>query len=211
MDLFEGMLQKDKDEFRRVCNKLMSICFICKRNESTKSDYYFILRFKDMFLRYLDVLGYSLEINEEYGVIQMINRENYNHLNLRLNDSIILLILRILYDEKKRELSLTDVVINLGDIQEKYLSLKIREKQIDKTTMSNALRLFRRFNLIELLDRELMQEDARIVIYDSILMAVRVEDIKRVNEMLALYRKGKENKNEEAVEDQADQLAQVSE
>lgn len=211
MDLFEGMLQKDKDEFRRVCNKLMSICFICKRNESTKSDYYFILRFKDMFLRYLDVLGYSLEINEEYGVIQMINRENYNHLNLRLNDSIILLILRILYDEKKRELSLTDVVINLGDIQEKYLSLKIREKQIDKTTMSNALRLFRRFNLIELLDRELMQEDARIVIYDSILMAVRVEDIKRVNEMLALYRKGKENKNEEAAEDQADQLAQVSE
>lgn len=211
MDLFEGMLQKDKDEFRRVCNKLMSICFICKRNESTKSDYYFILRFKDMFLRYLDVLGYSLEINEEYGVIQMINRENYNHLNLRLNDSIILLILRILYDEKKRELSLTDVVINLGDIQEKYLSLKIREKQIDKTTMSNALRLFRRFNLIELLDRELMQEDARIVIYDSILMAVRVEDIKRVNEMLALYRKGKEKDNEEAAEGQADQLAQVSE
>lgn len=211
MDLFKGMLQKDKDEFRRVCNKLMSICFICKRNESTKSDYYFILRFKDMFLRYLDVLGYSLEINEEYGVIQMINRENYNHLNLRLNDSIILLILRILYDEKKRELSLTDVVINLGDIQEKYLSLKIREKQIDKTTMSNALRLFRRFNLIELLDREQMQEDARIVIYDSILMAVRVEDIKRVNEMLALYRKGKENKNEEAAEGQADQLAQVSE
>lgn len=211
MDLFEGMLQKDKDEFRRVCNKLMSICFICKRNEGTKSDYYFILRFKDMFLRYLDVLGYSLEINEEYGVIQMINRENYNHLNLRLNDSIILLILRILYDEKKRELSLTDVVINLGDIQEKYLSLKIREKQIDKTTMSNALRLFRRFNLIELLDRELMQEDARIVIYDSILMAVRVEDIKRVNEMLALYRKGKEKDNEEAAEGQADQLAQVSE
>lgn len=211
MDLFEGMLQKDKDEFRRVCNKLMSICFICKRNESTKSDYYFILRFKDMFLRYLDVLGYSLEINEEYGVIQMINRENYNHLNLRLNDSIILLILRILYDEQKRELSLTDVVINLGDIQEKYLSLKIREKQIDKTTMSNALRLFRRFNLIELLDRELMQEDARIVIYDSILMAVRVEDIKRVNEMLALYRKGKEKDNEEAAEGQADQLAQVSE
>lgn len=211
MDLFEGMLQKDRDEFRRVCNKLMSICFICKRNESTKSDYYFILRFKDMFLRYLDVLGYSLEINEEYGVIQMINRENYNHLNLRLNDSIILLILRILYDEKKRELSLTDVVINLGDIQEKYLSLKIREKQIDKTTMSNALRLFRRFNLIELLDRELMQEDARIVIYDSILMAVRVEDIKRVNEMLALYRKGKEKDNEEAAEGQADQLAQVSE
>lgn len=190
MDLFEGMLQKDKDEFRRVCNKLMSICFICKQNEDTKSEYYFILRQKPVFLRYLDVLGYTLEINEEYGVVQLVNRENFNHVHLKLNDSIILLILRILYDEKKRELSLSDVVINIGDIQEKYLSLKIREKQIDKTTMNNALRLFRRYNLVALLDKDLTQEDSRIVIYDSILMAVRVEDIKRVSDMIALYRKG---------------------
>ena len=190
MELFEGLLKKDKDEFCRVCNKLMSICFICKQNEDTKSDYYFIFRHKAVFLRYLDVLGYTLEINEEYGVIQLVNRENYNHVHLKLYDSIILLILRILYDEKKRELSLTDVVINVGDIQEKYLSLKIREKQIDKTTMGNALRTFRRYNLVSLLDKDLTKEEARIVIYDTILMAVRVEDIKRVSDLIAQYRKG---------------------
>lgn len=190
MELFEGMLQKDKDEFRRVCNKLMSTCFICRQNGDTKSEYYFILRQKPVFVRYLDVLGYSLEINEEYGVIQLVNRENYNHLRLKLYESIILLILRILYDEKKRELSLSDVVINIGDIQEKYLSLKIREKQIDKTTMNNALRLFKRYNLIALLDKDLLKEESRIVIYDSILMAVRVEDIKKVSDMIGLYRKG---------------------
>ena len=204
MDLFEGMMQKDRDQFRRVCNKLMSMCFIVRRNETTKSEYYFILRMREVFARYLDVLGYTLEINEEYGVIQLVNRENYNHLNLKLYDSIILLILRILYDEKKRELSLTDVVVNLGDIQEKYVSLKIREKQIDKTTMNNALRLFRRFNLVELLDRDLLQEESRVVIYDSILMAVRVEDIKRVSDLISLYRKGEEKGNEEAQENPAD-------
>ena len=204
MDLFEGMMQKDRDQFRRVCNKLMSMCFIVRRNETTKSEYYFILRMREVFARYLDVLGYTLEINEEYGVIQLVNRENYNHLNLKLYDSIILLILRILYDEKKRELSLTDVVVNLGDIQEKYLSLKIRERQIDKTTMNNALRLFRRFNLVELLDRDLLQEESRVVIYDSILMAVRVEDIKRVSDLISLYRKGEEKGNEEAQENPAD-------
>lgn len=52
------------------------------------------------------------------------------------------------------------------------------------------LRLFRRFNLIELLDRELTQEESRIIIYDSILMAVRVEDIKRTAELIDQYRKG---------------------
>ena len=95
---------------------------------------------------------------------------------------------------------MTDVVVNIGDIQEKYLSLKIREKQIDKTTMNNALRLFKRYNLIALLDKDLTQEDSRIVIYDSILMAVRVEDIKRVSDMIALYRKGGTVENENTEE-----------
>ena len=85
MDLFEGMLQKDKDEFRRVCNRLMSTCFLVKKNEATKADYYFVLRQKEVFLHYLGILGYTLEISESYGVIQLVNQENYNHLRLKLD------------------------------------------------------------------------------------------------------------------------------
>ena len=39
-------------------------------------------------------------------------------------------------------------------------------------------------------NKDLLKEESRIVIYDSILMAVRVEDIKKAVEMIALYRKG---------------------
>lgn len=204
MQTYDTMLQRDKDEFSRVCNRLMSCCFICKKNEKTKSDYYFIEKWKDVFEEYIGILGYSLEFNEEYGVIQLVNRENYNHLHLKMIESIVLLILRILYDEKKRELSLTDVVVNVGDIQEKFLTLKIRDKQIDKTTLNNTLRLFKRFNLIELLDRNASEEDSRILIYDSILMAVRVDDVRRVSELVDLYRKRKGTKNEITEEDPAD-------
>lgn len=204
MQKYDTMLQRDKDEFSRVCNRLMSCCFICKKNEKTKSDYYFIEKWKDVFEEYIGILGYSLEFNEEYGVIQLVNRENYNHLHLKMIESIILLILRILYDEKKRELSLTDVVVNVGDIQEKFLTLKIRDKQIDKTTLNNTLRLFKRFNLVELLDRNASEEDSRILIYDSILMAVRVDDIRRVSELVDLYRKRKGTKDEITEEDPAD-------
>ncbi|HUM84258.1 MAG TPA: DUF4194 domain-containing protein [Lachnospiraceae bacterium] len=203
MEFLEGMPEKDKVEFRRVANRMISMCFICRKNEQTKKDYYFVLRYKEKLTAYFDVLGYVPEINEEYGVVQLVNRENTNHLNLRLNDSIILLILRILYDEKKRELSLTDVVINVGDIQEKYLSLNVRSKQIDKTTMNNSLRLFRRYDLIEILDRDLTKEESRIIIYDSILMAVRVEDIRRAYDMAEIYRKG-DGRDEETDQDEAD-------
>lgn len=204
MDIFDGMSQKDQDQFRRVCARLMSMCFICKRNENTRQDYYYILRQRPALEEYLGVLGLSLEISEQYGVVQLTSREGVGHVSLKLADSVVLLILRILYDEKKRELSLTDVVINVGDIQEKYLSMKVRNKQMDKTTLNNALRTLRRYNIIQLLDRDMTQEDARILIYDSILMAVRVEDIQRVSELLDQYRKGGERTDETAEENPAD-------
>lgn len=207
MDFLEGMLQKDKDEFTRICNRLLSSCFICKRNEAARADYYFIQKHREKFAQYLLVSGYRLEINEEYGVVQLTNPQNYNRYNMKLFESILLLILRILYDEKKRELSVSDeVIVNMGDVHEKFLSLKIRDKMMDKTTLRNAVSTMRRFQLVEVLDKELSNEDSRIIIYDSILMAVRVEDIKQVYEKLNNYRKGGKA-NEEADESEADQLA----
>ena len=207
MELLEKMLQRDQDEFKRICNKLLSHCFLCKANDPGRADYYFVLKYRTEFQEYLSVLGYRLEINEDDGVIQLTNPQNYNRVNLKLFESIILLILRVLYDEKKRELSVSDeVIVNLGDIQDKFLSLQIRDKMIDKTTMRNALSLFRRFSLIELLDRDLSKEESRIIIFNSILMAVRIEDIKQAYEKLELYRKGK-GSDEKTETDEADQLA----
>lgn len=203
MELLEGMLQRDKDEFKRICNRLLSVCFLCKGNATNKFDYYFVLKYREKFADYLGILGYRLDINEEYGVIQLTNMQNYNRLNLKLYESIILLILRILFDEKKRELSASDeVIVNLGDIHDKFLSLKIREKMLDKTTLRNALSLFRRFQLIETLDKDLNNEESRILIFDSILMAVKVEDIKQAYDKLEIYRKGARS-DEEADENEA--------
>ena len=95
------------------------------------------------------------------------------------------------------------MIVNLGDIQDKYLSLKIRDKMIDRTTMRNALSRCRRFQLVETLDKDLSNEESRILIYDSILMAVRVEDIRQAHEKREIYRKGK-GANEEADETEAD-------
>ncbi|MDE5932824.1 MAG: DUF4194 domain-containing protein, partial [Lachnospiraceae bacterium] len=115
MNLLDGMIQRDKDNFVRICNKLLSTCFLCKGNSTSRTDYYFVLKYKSEIAEYLSVLGYRLEINEEYGVIQLTNPQNYNRLNLKLYESVILLILRVLFDEKKRELSAADeVIVNLG-------------------------------------------------------------------------------------------------
>lgn len=207
MELLQGLSQGDKENFRRICNKLISVCFICKKKEDTRSDYYFLLRHKQLFKQYIEILGYNLNVNEEYGVVQLVNLQNYNRINLKLFESIILLILRILYDEKKRELSLdNDIIIDVGEIQDKFMALKIRDKLIDKTTLGNALRVFRRFQLLESLDKDLTRADSRILLYDSILMAVKVDDIKEAYGKIEIYRKGGDA-DEESDTDEADPLA----
>ncbi len=207
MVFLEGMLQRDKDDFSRICNRLLSNCFLCKRHESQKSDYYFVIKYKEKFVQYLTLLGYRLEVNEEYGVVQLTNPHNYNRYSLKLFESVIILILRILYDEKRRELSVSDeVIINIGDIHEKFMSFNIRDKMLDKTTLRNALSTMRRFGIVEIIDKDVTSEDARILIFDSILMAIRVEDIRSVYEKLDKYRKG-EKTGEETDESEADQLA----
>jgi hypothetical protein len=204
VELLDKLSVREKEEFKRISNKLLSICFLCKKNEASKNDYYFILRHKEVFNSYFKVLGFQIEINEEYGVAQLVNTLNYNRLQFKLFDSIILLLLRVLFDEKIRELSLVnDVVVTIGEIQEKFLALKIRDKLIDKTTLNNSLKLLKRFNIIENLDRDLTSEDSRIIVYQSILMALRVDDVKAVYDKINIYKKGGEIV-EEVEEDEAD-------
>ena len=63
MDILDGMLQRDKDDFSRICNRLLSSCFLCKRNETNKSDYYFVMKYKENFrtvLLFWDIVWKSM-------------------------------------------------------------------------------------------------------------------------------------------------------
>lgn len=203
MDLYNNLNTRDKEQFKKVSNKLLSNCFICGKIESNKNDYYFILRNKNIISEYFSILGFSLEINEEYKCIQLVNLLNNNRIRFTIWESIVILILRAIYDEKIREISLSnEVVINIGDIQEKITALKIREKLIDKVVLNNTLRMLKRFNIITNLDSDLTREDTRIIIHPTILMAIRVDDIRDVYNKLKNYKKGDED-SEEAEEDQA--------
>ena len=67
--------------------------------------------------------------------------------------------------------------------------------------------LFRRYNLIQNLDSDVNQPDARLVIYPSIIMAVPVENINEYFEMterkLNEYAGGKEDGKSEEDPDQS--------
>ena len=195
-------------KFRIVANKLLNTCFILKRKEDTRDDYFYIIQNKKYFVDYFDLLGYSIDVNESLGVISIRNDFGTGRLRLKKIESILLLILRLLYVEKRKELSLNkDVIVLSDEIQQKYALLNLKTKtRLDKTMLKDTLRIFRKYNLISNLDSDVTLSDARVVIYPSILFALSNDDVtdlyEKVHVKLTKYADGGEEPgNEETVQD----------
>lgn len=197
----ESLVQKDK--FRSAANKLLNHCFIIKRREDMRNDYVFVVQNKRLFDEYFDLLGYELRVNESSGVIGLLSLTGTGRLRLKKIESVLLLILRLLYIEKKKEIGLSDdVVIMAEEIHDKYGMLKIQSKPaIDKTTLRDVIRLFKRFNLADTIDSDVTRPEARIVVYPSVLFAIPSDNINElydiVNEKLIGYTGGNEADDEE--------------
>ena len=73
-DRFEKILGSvSKEKFRQNANKLLNECFILKECTDTKNCYYFILKEKELYITFFDLLGYDIVISEEYGMIAINN------------------------------------------------------------------------------------------------------------------------------------------
>ena len=166
-----------RDKFKSAANKLLGECFLLKKHKDTASDYNYILNNKDAFIEYFDILGYELIIDEQNGVIGLNNPSGTCRIHLKKIESILLLILRLLYIEKRKQLSqIDDVIIIADEIYDKYSMLKMNAK-LDKTAMRNTLGMFQRYHLIGKLDSDMSNPDTRIMIYPSILFAVTVSSL----------------------------------
>lgn len=70
-ELIESAAQKEK--FRVAANKLLNQCFLLRKREDTKKEYVFVRQNRELFLPFFDLLGYDLKINEDQGVIGIVN------------------------------------------------------------------------------------------------------------------------------------------
>ena len=197
-----------KDNFRITANKLLNHSFIIKKKEDTRKDYLFVISNRAYFESYFDLLGYELIINDDQGVIGLKNTYGHGKLALKKYESIMLLILRLMYLEKRKEISsgTDEVVVLIEEIREKYQMLKVKNKLVlDKTLEKNILSLFKKYNLIKNLDSDLNDIETRVVIYPSILLALYTDDIssyhKQIQDKLNAYAKEGEDDEESTDED----------
>ncbi len=209
MEFIDVLENVPKDKFRATANKLLNECFIIKKNKDTISDYNFILNYRDYFISLFDVLGYELVIQEDQGVIGINNPAGTGRIHLKKIESMLLLILRLLYIEERKKVSQTgDVVVIVDQVYDKYNMLKMQNK-LDKTTLRNSMGLFRRYHLIQNLDADMSNPDTRVIIYPSILLAVAnssLDDMyQAARDKLDKYGRGGEDRADSSDDEEADE------
>lgn len=179
LEALEKMTQGQKDQFKDTANKLLAYTFLCRDKRDNKEAYYFLMSYKQVFDEFFQILGYEITLDMPTGSVMLSGAAASNVLKLKRDESLILLILRLLYHEMAKNTSLNEnIVCSVSDIHEKYDYLEIKRK-LNKTDLMSALRILRRYNLIEV-SGDLTSSSCKIVLLPTILMAIKSEDITEV-------------------------------
>jgi hypothetical protein len=205
---FQSFTESDKDRFMMVCNTLLQVNYMVNR-PTNHDDYDFVNKHETVFKAYFMLSGFRLILYREHRMVAVVNDENLNRFRLRKFETVVILILRILYHRKMEKITLSpDVEIDVRDI---HLELQRvgygqQDNRVAKGDLKDALRHFRRYNLINYIARD-FSDDSRISIHPSIMVAVGYADIRDVLERLQSLAKGGDSDDvEDTDEDQTDQL-----
>ncbi|NMD43551.1 MAG: DUF4194 domain-containing protein [Firmicutes bacterium] len=184
-ELYEQLSDKEKAFFSEMVNRLLARTFLVYEREEDRRGYRFVERHLSLFRWYLELAHWDLFHDRQLAVIQLYNRDERNRRNFSIQETIFLFILRLIYDDKRQELRLTDQVLVSGqEIQEKYLALGIRQRLPAREDMQRILRLFGRFSLLELRKGQWRDPEALYLLYPSLLMVLNTADLESLAEWL---------------------------
>lgn len=155
-----------------LANYLLNHCFVIGNLDSTREKYYLITNNEEELQTIFRPLGYSIVINRTLRVAQLVNLHERGRVEFQKYETILLLILRLLYVEKRETLSVSEqlVTVTVEEVETEYNKLNLPRK-LDRRTLEAALRTFKKYNLALALER-LEKSSARIQILSSIMLAL---------------------------------------
>lgn len=168
-----------------IANYLLNNCFLMGTVDTTREKYYYVINHEESFRQIFLPIGYTLVVHRNLRVIQLINNHGSGRIILKKYESIILLILRLLYVEKRESLSTSEdrVFATVEEIKNEYEKLNLPRK-FDRVLLEESLRNIKRYNLLKVEDR-LSDMDAKIRIYPSVMLAMPDVNINKAYEETA--------------------------
>jgi hypothetical protein len=184
--------EKARREIPRVVNRLLGGTFLYQDSEADKEDYYLVHRHRAVFTALLTVAGFTLLHNDYHRVFQVVSDFGYCRQRYRLDESLMIVVLRKLYEEQAEQLRLaTDPVVTIGEVREEYRTITGKERDLGIGQYEAILRRLRRLGLIEPLDGrslDVRDSEARLRLRGSVKMILPVQTAEEMEAWLRKYR-----------------------
>lgn len=183
-DSWEMFSSSEKELFQRCCRRLLKTTFVVRdRDEDSKKLYFFISKNEDTFSEYLGFMGFDIVVDKDNGVVMLTNdggvtesgKIQANRLKLKINESIVLCCLWVLYLDRIKLGSLQKKIsVSVFDLRNELEKYGLKDEFDGKTTMGDILKLFSKFSLIDIAGK-VGEPDCKIVIYPSIQFALDMD------------------------------------
>ena len=180
-----------------IANYLLNNCFLMGTVDTTREKYYYVINHEESFRQIFLPIGYTLVIHRNLRVVQLINNHGSGRIALRKYESIILLIFRLLYVEKRESLSTNEdrIYATVEEIKNEYEKLNLPRK-FDRAFLEDSIRNIKRYNLVQVADK-LVDMDVRIQIYPSVMLAMPDANISKAYDETVKLLSQYENSEEE--------------
>jgi hypothetical protein len=184
--------EKRRREVPRVMNRLLGKTFLYQDDEADKEDYYLVYRHRGVFDALFSTTGFTLLHDDYHRVFQVVSDFGYCRRRYRLDESLMIVVLRKLYEEHSEQLSLAkDPVVTVGEIREEYRTITGKERTLGIVRYEEILRRMKSLGLIELVDgRSLDVHDSelRLRLRGSVKMVLPVQTAEEMEAWLRKYR-----------------------
>lgn len=188
---FQKLTETEKEKFSRICNKILDKNFLIRQKESDKEDYFFVVGHMTLFQNYFLLMDYMVTHYESDQIVALSTEAGRNRTRLKRNDTIMLLILRLLYQKKSKEATqLNQILVSVKEIQEELDRTSLFKGRFPKTELQTTMRMLKSYSLIDFQSSNLINDDTRIEIYPSLLRVVNIDDMNKLEIQLRAYSNG---------------------
>ena len=158
------------ERFKTALHVLTSKTFIIRGMDKERELYDFTIRNIALFEAWFSCMDASIVRDESLGVIAFRGSGN-TRLFFTKDEICSVLVLRLIYEEKRLEVSLTKFpVISVRDFQDKYNAMTGEE--IKKTALINVLRRLSSCKLISVESHDYADPEGILQLYPSIPMSI---------------------------------------
>ena len=194
--------EKARREVPRVMNRLLGRTFLYQSGEDDKEDYYLVQRHRDLFAALFSLSGFTLLHDDYHRIFQVVSDFGYCRQRYRLDESLMIVVLRKLYEEQAEKLSLAqDPVVTVGEVREEYRTITGRERTLGVVQYEALVRRLLSLGLVELVDGrtlDVRDSELRLRLRGSVKMILPVQTAEEMEAWLRKYRAvGKEAEEEE--------------